>query len=571
MPLFRLESWRVIVEKRADGNVETEATIKIWVPSGEAGVERRFVSTAEGNGPVNALDNALRAAIGEVHPHLREIELVNYKVRILDESKGTGAITRVLARRLRRPARLGLDRGLREPDRGLLGRAGGFARVRDAAADQGDAGAEGHKARQARQAGRALLRGGLAKRQAPRRACQARSALRRAQVTGGAPGAGGSPARSSTIEPEPIPLAAPVLGAAEERALIDVLRSGQLSLGERLPEFERAFAERVGAPYASAVSSGTAGLHLALRAVGVSDGDEVVTTPFSFVASANVILYERAIPVFADIDARTLNIDPDAAAAAVGERTRALLPVHAFGYPADMAALERVARQSGLGIVEDACEALGGHYADGRAIGGRGHPSVFGFYPNKQLTTGEGGMVTLADGALKELIDSERNQGRSPDMGWLDHDRLGFNYRLSELACALGLAQLERLEDMLAARAHVAALYREALGELEDVELPCADAGDARRGWFVFVVQLPREADREQVIAALARERIQSKPYLPAIHLMSFYRERFGYSEGQFPVCEEVASRSLALPFFPAMGEREVERVAIALRGALAR
>jgi dTDP-4-amino-4,6-dideoxygalactose transaminase len=390
-------------------------------------------------------------------------------------------------------------------------------------------------------------------------------------VTGGGPGAGESPAGPSTIQREPIPLAQPVLGAAEERALIDVLRSGQLSLGERLPAFERAFAERVGAPYASAVSSGTAGLHLALRAVGVSDGDEVVTTPFSFVASANVVLYERATPVFADIDPRTLNLDPDAAAAAVGERTRALLPVHAFGYPADMAALESVARQSDLGIVEDACEALGGHYADGRAIGGRGHPSVFGFYPNKQLTTGEGGMVTLGDGALKELIDSERNQGRSPDMGWLDHDRLGFNYRLSELACALGLAQLERLEGMLAGRAHVASLYREALGDLEGVELPCADVGDARRGWFVFVVGLPREVDREEVIAALARERVQSKPYLPAIHLMSFYRERFGYRGGQFPVCEDVASRSLALPFFPMMSEGQVERVAIAMRGALGR
>jgi perosamine synthetase len=385
------------------------------------------------------------------------------------------------------------------------------------------------------------------------------------------PGAGASPARSSTLEPEPIPLARPVLGAAEERALIDVLRSGQLSLGERLPAFERAFAERVGSPHASAVSSGTAGLHLALRAAGVSDGDEVVTTPFSFVASANVVLYERAIPVFADIDRRTLNIDPDAAAAAVGERTRALLPVHAFGYPADMAALERVARQSDLGIVEDACEALGGHYADGRAIGGRGHPSVFGFYPNKQLTTGEGGMVTLADGGLKVLIDSERNQGRSPDMGWLDHDRLGFNYRLSELACAVGLAQLERLDEMLAGRAHAAALYREALGDLEGVELPCADEGDARRGWFVFVVALPRETDRGEVIGVLARERVQSKPYLPAIHLMSFYRERFGYREGQFPVCEDVAARSLALPFFPGMGESEVERVTIALRRALGR
>jgi perosamine synthetase len=275
--------------------------------------------------------------------------------------------------------------------------------------------------------------------------------------------------------------------------------------------------------------------------------------------------------VFADIDRDTLNLDPQAAAAAFTTRTRALLPVHVFGYPADMDALEDLARRSGLAIVEDACEALGGRYADGRAIGGRGHPSAFGFYANKQLTTGEGGMVTLAEDALKELIDSERNQGRSPDMGWLDHDRLGFNYRLSELACALGLAQLERLEDMLARRAHVATLYREALGVVEGLELPCADAGAARRGWFVFVVQLPSEADREEVIAALARERIQSKPYLPAIHLMSFYRERLGHREGEFPVCEDVAARSLALPFFPEMTAGQVERVALALRAALGR
>ncbi|HVP01560.1 MAG TPA: DegT/DnrJ/EryC1/StrS aminotransferase family protein, partial [Solirubrobacteraceae bacterium] len=220
---------------------------------------------------------------------------------------------------------------------------------------------------------------------------------------------------------EEIPLARPVLGAAEEQAVVAVLRSGQLSLGPRVPEFERAFARRVGAPYASAVSSGTAGLHLALRAAGVGDGDEVVTSPFSFVASANVCLYERARPVFADIDPLTLNLDPAAAAAALTSRTAALLPVHIFGYPADMPAFERL----GLPIVEDACEALGAMHADGRPVGGRGHPAVFGFYANKQLTTGEGGMVTLADPALKERIDSERNQGRAPDMGWLDHDRLG--------------------------------------------------------------------------------------------------------------------------------------------------
>lgn len=367
----------------------------------------------------------------------------------------------------------------------------------------------------------------------------------------------------------PIPLARPVIGEAEERAVLEVLRSGQLSLGPRLAEFERAFAARVGAPHACAVSSGTAGLHLALRAAGVGEGDEVVTSPFSFVASANAVLYQGARPVFADIDPVTLNLDPAAAAAAVTSRTRALLPVHIFGYPADMAAFEGIARRHGLGIVEDACEALGARHADGVAVGGRGHPAVFGFYANKQITTGEGGMVTLGDPAMKERIDSERNQGRAPDMGWLDHDRLGFNYRLSDIACALGLAQLGRLEEMLAARGRVAALYREALGGIEGLELPCADRDGDIRGWFVFVVQLPATADRDGVVRRLAAHGVQSKPYLPAIHLMSFYRERFGHHLGEFPVCEDVAARSLALPFFPAASEPQIERVASTLRRAL--
>ena len=367
---------------------------------------------------------------------------------------------------------------------------------------------------------------------------------------------------------ETIPLARPVLGEAEERAVLEVLRSGQLSLGPRVPAFERAFAARVGEAWGSAVSSGTAGLHLALRAVGVGDGDEVVTSPFSFVASANAALYERARPVFADIDPVTLNLDPEAAAAAVTERTKALLPVHIFGYPAEMAAFERIADRRGLGIVEDACEALGAVYSDGGEVGGRGHPAVFGFYANKQLTTGEGGMVTLGSEEMKARIDSERNQGRAPDMGWLDHDRLGFNYRLSDIACALGLAQLERLDEMLEGRARVAGLYRQALAGVEGLGLPCVDGaggGGARRGWFVFVVQLPHGVDRDGTIRALAERGIQSKPYLPAIHLMSFYRERFGHREGEFPVCEDVAARSVALPFFPEMSEGEVARVARAL------
>lgn len=375
------------------------------------------------------------------------------------------------------------------------------------------------------------------------------------------------PTAAPAAASELVPLAQPVLGPEEEAAAVEVLRSGQLSLGPRVPAFEQAFAARLGVPHASAVSSGTAGLHLALRAVGVEEGDEVVTSPFSFVASANAALFERARPVFADIDPVTLNLDPQAAAAAITDRTKALLPVHIFGFPADLPAFERL----GLPIVEDACEALGAVHADGVPVGGRGHPAVFGFYANKQLTTGEGGMVTLSDPALKQRIDSERNQGRAPDMGWLDHDRLGFNYRLSDIASAIGLVQLGRLDTMLADRARVAGWYREALADVEGLTLPCPDAGGDVRGWFVFVVQLPHGVDRDTTVRALGQRGIQSKPYLPAIHLMSFYRERFGHREGEFPVCEDVAARSIALPFFPAMGEGQVARVTQELREILSR
>ena len=223
----------------------------------------------------------------------------------------------------------------------------------------------------------------------------------------------------------------------------------------------------------------------------------------------------------------------------------------------------------GLPIVEDACEALGGVHADGVPVGGRGHPAVFGFYANKQLTTGEGGLLTTGDAAVKERVDSERNQGRAPNMDWLDHDRLGFNYRLSDVACAIGLAQLDRLDGMLADRARAAGWYREALAGIEGLDLPCPDAGGDRRGWFVFVVQVPRGRDRDAVIEALRERGVQSKPYLPAIHLMSYYRETYGHREGEFPVCEDVAARSIALPFFPAITQSQVEQVGIALRAVL--
>jgi perosamine synthetase len=366
-----------------------------------------------------------------------------------------------------------------------------------------------------------------------------------------------------------IPLARPSIGPAEEARVLETLRSGRLSLGPLLPAFEEALSARFGELAVSAVSSGTAGLHLAVRAAGIEPGDEVVTSPFSFVASANCVLFESARPVFCDIDPRTLNIDPAAAAAVVGERTTGLLPVHIFGYPADLPALERLAAERGLWIVEDSCEALGAVHADGMPVGGRGHASVFAFYANKQITTGEGGAVVCPDAAVKERIDSERNQGRAPDMGWLDHDRLGFNYRLDELSCALGLAQLERIDELLAGRERVAALYAEALRDVEGLELPCPDADGDRRSWFVYVVQLPRGVDRDTAVVAMRERGVDSKPYLPAIHLMSFYRERFGHREGEFPVCEDVAARSLALPFFPQLTDGEVEQVAETLRGVI--
>ncbi len=364
---------------------------------------------------------------------------------------------------------------------------------------------------------------------------------------------------------ESIPLSRPLIGEPEERRVLEVLRSGQLSLGPVLARFEHDFAAAVNARCASAVSSGTAGLHLALRAVGVGAGEEVITTPFSFVASANVALYERARPVFADIDPghpqprsrgrRGGGLGAHGGAAA-GARVRLSGRHPRAGAPGPA---DRRGRLRGPG----------GALPGWRSVGAGPHPAVFGFYPNKQLTTGEGGMVTTPDPELKERIDSERNQGRAPDLDWLDHDRLGFNYRLSDVACALGVAQLEHLDDRLAGRARVAALYREALADLEGLELPCPDHGGARRGWFVFVVQLPRSSDREAVVRELREQGVASKPYFPAIHLMSFYRETFGHREGQFPVCEDVAARSIALPFFPQMSESQVEQVARALRHAL--
>jgi perosamine synthetase len=379
---------------------------------------------------------------------------------------------------------------------------------------------------------------------------------------------------------EPIPLARPELGPREEELLLEVVRSGSLSLGPKLEQFEHDFSDWIGGEgYAVAVSSGTAALHLGVRAMGWSQGDEVITSPLSFVASTNCLLYEGATPVFCDIDPFTLNLDPEPVAAAVGEKTAGVLPVHIFGYPADLPAFAKIAAERDLGVLEDACQALGAVDRTGRKIGMDGNPATFAFYANKQMTTGEGGILVTPDREVAENVRSERNQGRAPNMEQVEHDRLGFNYRLTDLHAAIGIAQLERLDEMLNARENVAALYRERLTQLgaepageednDDIVLPCENQGDERRSWFVFVIQLPEDADRAGVISSLASDGIASKAYLPCIHLLPPYRERFGFVGGEFPIAERVAERSLALPFFTSMTESQVDRVCTALGEAL--
>jgi perosamine synthetase len=365
-----------------------------------------------------------------------------------------------------------------------------------------------------------------------------------------------------------VPLSSPWLDEREEQLVLEVLRSGRLSLGPTIDRFEEAFAEAVGAPHAAAVSSGTAGLHLLCIAAGVGPGDEVITSPYSFVASANCAIYEGATPVFADIDPRTLNLDPAAVEAAVSERTRAIVAVDIYGYPCELDELRAICDRHGLALVQDACEALGARYR-GEPVGSHGTPAVFAFYPNKQMTTGEGGMVTTHSESEWRLLQSLRNQGRADAGGWLEHARLGFNYRIDDVRAALGLGQLEKLDEILALRATVAARYTELLAGIEGLELPCTDDAEHERSWFVYVVALPRGADREAVIETLDARGIETARYLPCIHLQSYMQERYGFRAGLCPVAEDVSSRTLALPFHALLDEEDQEHVAETLRAAL--
>ena len=370
-----------------------------------------------------------------------------------------------------------------------------------------------------------------------------------------------------------IPMCEPDITTAEREAVLGVLHTPTLALGPRLELFERRVGEYIGVPYAVGVSSGTAGLHLCMIAAGVGDGDLVLTTPFSFVASANCVLYTGARPVFVDIDPDTLTIYPEAlerAALALRPRVKAVLPVHVFGQPADMDPILEVARRHNLAVVEDACEAIGASY-EHRAVGTLGDAGVFAFYPNKQMTTGEGGMIVTSKPKWDALFRSLRNQGRDVFDGWLAHSRLGYNYRLDELSAALGAVQVDRLDELLSKRERVASWYRARLKDAEGIRLLVQAPWTTRVSWFVYVVRLQPGYDRDQVIRELERCGIPARPYFPPIHLQPFYREKFGFRRGDFPVAEAAGDACLALPFFGTMHEEQVDTVCGALREVLHR
>jgi len=386
-----------------------------------------------------------------------------------------------------------------------------------------------------------------------------------------------------------IPMSSPDLSEAERQAVAEVLRTPYLSMGSEIQAFEAAFQAFTGCKYAIGVSSGTAGLHLCVRAAGISDGDLVITTPFSFVASSNVLLFERALPVFVDVEPQTGNIDPEQVARAVtdllqggsvaqrwlprqvgytGQTLKAILPVDVFGQPADMDAINAIAREHGLKVIEDACEALGAEYK-GRPAGSLGDYGVFAFYPNKQITTGEGAIIVTDDEEAANLMRALRNQGRAPGDTWLQHTHLGYNYRLDEMSAALGRAQMARLDELLTKRQRVAAWYNERLAEIPRVETLHLAASTTRMSWFVYVVRFSPEINRDAVARKLGEHGIPARPYFLPIHLQPYMVERFGYRPGDYPITEDLGRRSLALPFSGVMSEAQVDYVCRTLRQVL--
>lgn len=387
-----------------------------------------------------------------------------------------------------------------------------------------------------------------------------------------------------------IPMSSPDLTDAERQAVAAVLRTPNLSMGGEIKTFEAAFRDLTGCKHALGVNSGTAGLHLCVHAAGIGAGDLVITTPFSFVASTNVLLFERAIPVFIDVDPQTGNIDPAQVRQAIvdlsagGKAARrwlprrgagragplkAVLPVDVFGQPADLDPICQAARQHGLKVIEDSCEALGAQYK-GRPAGSIGDYGVFAFYPNKQITTGEGGAIVTNDDQAAALMAALRNQGRAPGDTWLQHTYLGYNYRLDEMSAALGRVQMSRLDELISRRDRVAAWYARRLESIPGVEPPCVAPDTTRVSWFVYVVRFAPGIDRQKIASALAQRGIPARPYFIPIHLQPYMVERFGYRPGDFPVTEDLGQRGLALPFSGVMSEAQVDQVCRALGELLA-
>lgn len=367
-----------------------------------------------------------------------------------------------------------------------------------------------------------------------------------------------------------IPLSAPDITEAEIDAVVAVLRSGILSIGPAIEQFEQLIAQQLQTRYAVAVNSGTSALHLLIRAFGIREGDEVITTPFSFVASANCILFERARPVFVDIDPLTYHLDLNRIAEALTPRTRAILAVDIFGQPADILTLRRLTEGYQLAVIEDACEALGSKY-EGMPAGSLADAAACAFYPNKQITTGEGGVIVTNDGRIAELCRSMRNQGRADKDCWLVHERLGYNYRLSELHAALGVAQLRRLDEIIARRQQIAQGYMDRLADVQEVLRPWISPKVTRMSWQLFVVETAEDIDRDSVIHYLQKKGIGCKPYFPPIHLQPFYVQQFGYKPGDFPVTERIAQHTIALPFHNRLTDGDLDYVTTTLKTACKR
>ncbi len=380
-----------------------------------------------------------------------------------------------------------------------------------------------------------------------------------------------------------IPMSSPDLTDAERQAVAAVLDTPNLSMGGQITRFEQSFRDLTGLKHAIGVNSGTAGLHLCVRAAGIGPGDLVITTPFSFVASTNALLFEQAIPVFVDVDEKTGNIRPDLVEDAVrniekylpragalhASPLRAILPVDVFGQPADMDAINAVARAHGLKVIEDSCEALGAAYK-GRQAGTLGDYGIFAFYPNKQITTGEGGVIITNDDAAADFMRALRNQGRAPGDTWLQHTYMGYNYRLDEMSAALGAVQMARLDELLNKREQVAGWYAARLSEIPGIELPHVEPSTTRMSWFVYVIRFDPGIDRDALVRRLEKRGIPARPYFAPIHLQPYMVEKFGYQPGDFPVTEDLGRRGLAIPFSSVMTEAQVDAVCHALREELA-